>query len=310
MTSFSIFILLSIASSVTDAQDHPLPYPPPSQHIIHPLPHTYLTSEELPLNFTWQNVNGHSYLTRMKNQHIPQYCGSGWAHAALSVLADRLKIMRSYIGPKKNCKKQLKLRTDTEIKREEETKKDMLRLTLGRLGPPPGPDFDLSVQYLLNCGPDTTEPHRGLSCHGGSSLRAYEYIHSTLKFIPEDSCLNYIACSSESQEGWCPQVKHLTTCDPWNVCRTCDSFSSDGVAGRLTEGGVEVDGRGETKEKDEYGCKAVPRESIPNVTILEYGSIEPLNIHAILAEIYARYGFNDWFSTSWVGMTNSFSLIS
>ena len=34
----------------------------------------------------------------------------------------------------------------------------------------------------------------------------------------------------------------------------------------------------------------MPEESIPKVTISEFGMIEPGNIHAIKAEIYARYG--------------------
>lgn len=38
-------------------------------------------------------VDGVSYVTQALNQHIPTYCGSCWAHAALSSLADRLKIM-------------------------------------------------------------------------------------------------------------------------------------------------------------------------------------------------------------------------
>eukprot|EP00980_Cylindrotheca_fusiformis_P030225 scaffold24559_cov274-Cylindrotheca_fusiformis.AAC.1 len=57
-----------------------------------PLPHTYLAEEDLPANFNWGNVNGRSYLTHSLNQHIPQYCGSCWAHGALSALGDRIKI--------------------------------------------------------------------------------------------------------------------------------------------------------------------------------------------------------------------------
>ena len=49
---------------------------------------------DLPTNFSWASVDGHSYLTKMLNQHLPQYCGSCWAHAALSALSDRIKIAR------------------------------------------------------------------------------------------------------------------------------------------------------------------------------------------------------------------------
>jgi hypothetical protein len=37
-----------------------------------PLPYTYIQQDELPDNFYWGNVNGHSYLTHSLNQHIPQ----------------------------------------------------------------------------------------------------------------------------------------------------------------------------------------------------------------------------------------------
>jgi hypothetical protein len=37
-----------------------------------PLPHTYLSDDDVPDEFTWQNVNGKCYLTHSLNQHIPQ----------------------------------------------------------------------------------------------------------------------------------------------------------------------------------------------------------------------------------------------
>ena len=53
-----------------------------------------------------------SYLTPSLNQHLPQYCGSCWAHGSISALADRIKIAR---GGK-------------------------------------GDDIELSIQFILNCG--------------------------------------------------------------------------------------------------------------------------------------------------------------
>ena len=229
----------------------------------------------------------------------------------MSVLADRIKIMRSYEGPQQNnnvCQSTNK-KSDEEMAHDRETSDDIPTPILGKLGPPPGPDFDLSVQHLLNCGGGTKDNGGDdvhLSCHGGSTLRAYHYIHSHLGYIVGASCLNYLACSNESEDGFCPQVRKMTSCDSWNVCRTCDGFSSttttkgeksssdnDENEEDMTAivGGSNNDNSGgdDEAERDEFGCRAVPEELIPRVTIGEYGMIEPGNIHAIKAEIYARY---------------------
>jgi len=78
-----------------------------------PLPSSYLSDDDLPSDFTWASVHGVNFLTKNLNQHIPQYCGSCWAHGALSSLADRIKIAR---GGFKSL------------------------------------DINLAIQYVLNCG--------------------------------------------------------------------------------------------------------------------------------------------------------------
>jgi len=85
-----------------------------------------LQNEELPLEYDWGNISGKSYLTKNLNQHIPQYCGSCWAHGALSALGDRIKIAR-------NAK---------------------------------SPDINLAIQYILNCGTMLGGSCYGGSHHG------------------------------------------------------------------------------------------------------------------------------------------------
>jgi cathepsin X len=195
-------------------------------NVVSPLPHTYLQVGDVPENHNWDDVDGKSYLTKHLNQHIPHYCGSCWAHGAVSSLMDRVKIARK-----------------------------------GK-----GHDINLSIQFILNCGADTAG-----SCHGGYHTGVYELIQQK-GFIPFETCQPYLACSSESQEGFCPQID--TTCSAINTCRTCSGFSDSG---------------GECVELDYF----------PNVTVAEYGEVGGDGIfslfedyekksHAIRAEIFAR----------------------
>jgi cathepsin X len=191
-------------------------------HIVNPLPHTYLIKEDIPDNFNWDNVDGKSYLTKHLNQHIPHYCGSCWAHGAISALADRIKIARQGQGH----------------------------------------DINLSIQWVLNCGASTAG-----SCHGGYHTGVYELIQD-YGYIPFDTCQPYLACSAESEEGFCQHID--TSCSAVNTCRTCSGFSDSG---------------GDCVELDYF----------PNATVAEYGEIsvgwteswEDV-AHKIRAEIFAR----------------------
>jgi cathepsin X len=72
-----------------------------TQKIIHPIPYLDpLTSDllpeyeesSLPPSFFWGDIDGTNFLSPVRNQHIPVYCGSCWAHASTSTMTDRFTI--------------------------------------------------------------------------------------------------------------------------------------------------------------------------------------------------------------------------
>ena len=67
----------------------------------------------LPTEKLWNKVDGTSYLTNVRNQHVPQYCGSCWAHAATSALSDRIKIARQAAWPDINISPQVIISCET-----------------------------------------------------------------------------------------------------------------------------------------------------------------------------------------------------
>eukprot|EP00930_Biecheleria_cincta_P076378 TRINITY_DN635_c0_g1_i1.p1 TRINITY_DN635_c0_g1~~TRINITY_DN635_c0_g1_i1.p1 ORF type:complete len:341 (-),score=72.65 TRINITY_DN635_c0_g1_i1:297-1319(-) len=177
--------------------------------------HDMLGATDMPADFSWCNKDGKSYCTMSRNQHIPQYCGSCWAHGAISALGDRIKIARKAQGI----------------------------------------DINLAVQHLLNCGGVGT-------CYGGSVDGPYQWLHGISKTgtgISYETAQPYLACTSDSKEGFCQNVD--TTCKSANVARTCGSFSQEGGP-----------------------CNGLG--FFPNATISDYGSISGAD--AMMKEIFNR----------------------
>jgi len=105
---------------------------------------------------------------------------------------------------------------------------------------------------VLNCG-------NAGSCHGGSPDAVYQWIQGNDDGVVYDTCNPYIACSSESAEGFCKQVD--TTCKADNICRTCSTFS-------------------------EYGGFCTGIDHFPNATVAEHGTANGED--EMMKEIYAR----------------------
>jgi cathepsin X len=80
-----------------------------------PASNTVFNTDDLPKSWSWADMNGTSYLSPIRNQHIPVYCGSCWAMGSTSALSDRFNIMK---------------------------------------GPAYAPSMYLSVQNVISCGND------------------------------------------------------------------------------------------------------------------------------------------------------------
>ena len=82
------------------------------QNIVNELPRG-----PIPEEFDWGSVKDASgvtrnFLTQSRNQHIPSFCGSCWAHAVTSALSDRIKIQRNGAWPDINIAPQVLVSCD------------------------------------------------------------------------------------------------------------------------------------------------------------------------------------------------------
>jgi cathepsin X len=109
MKSVLVSLIVAAAAASRVSKEHPcflqIPFEDKPSHVTEPL--KMMSATELPTSYDWGNVDGVNFLTNIRNQHIPQYCGSCWAHAATSALSDRIKIVRNAQWPDINLSPQL-----------------------------------------------------------------------------------------------------------------------------------------------------------------------------------------------------------
>jgi cathepsin X len=174
-----------------------------------PLPHTYTNIKDLPDSFNWGNVSGVSYLTHSLNQHLPQYCGSCWAHGALSSLADRIKIARKAQGD----------------------------------------DINLSIQFVLNCGTDIAGSCHGGSHSGTFEFIhkiGYVPYDTCQPYLACSSDSNEGICPFIRNDTTCSQVNTCRTCGAFMArwfgwCGEIDKFPN----ATISEYGTYKNGRDE-----------------------------------------------------------------
>jgi len=106
--------------------------PMPRRVTLSALPEAFLADHDLPAGWDWRAVSmgpglpNMSFASRVHNQHLPKWCGSCWAHAAVAVLGSRWKI--------------------------HSTDQDTF-------------DLDFSIQYFINCATRSRGCRGGSSYH-------------------------------------------------------------------------------------------------------------------------------------------------
>lgn len=67
---------------------------PVKPRVLSPLPSETLLSSDLPKSWDIRNVSGVNYMTQMRQQHLPVYCGGCYSVAPASSLNDRISLLR------------------------------------------------------------------------------------------------------------------------------------------------------------------------------------------------------------------------
>lgn len=125
-----------------------------SEKVVSRRPHEYIKAEDLPAELDYRKDG---LLTTDLNQHIPVYCGSCWAHAAMSSIADRIKIA-------------------TQGKQR---------------------DTIPSIQALINCGNagtcnggNSATANRWVAENGIPDVTCQQYQAKNMECTPENTCMN------------------------------------------------------------------------------------------------------------------------
>jgi len=177
MRAFVVLCIIALATGAPWIQNEVLDPPGHTvkEYVTEPEPYRSMNAGDIPTDWDWRNVNGNCLVTKDLNQHIPEYCGSCWAHGAMSSLSDRIKIIRKAAWP----------------------------------------DYNLAIQYILNCGTSTAG-----SCNGGSATGAFQFARD--KGVPLDTCLQY-----EARDN---------ACTAENTCRDCKGPYKNGTCWAVAEG--------------------------------------------------------------------------
>ena len=166
-----LFVLFTTLLSVSARWNEYVPLLDTEKFLV-----THTNDVELPQSFTWSNVNGVNYLTKNLNQHIPVYCGSCWAHGAISSLSDRIKIKRNASFP----------------------------------------DINLSIQFILNCkmggscnGGDHLATYKAIHDYGSIPFEDCMIYQACSSDSKEEACRN-------REEFECVAKNICRTCDTFS----------------------------------------------------------------------------------------------